>query len=181
MDDRAQEMRKELEKLTGIPAAERQRKAFEIVVATLMKTFCLKPDEIAVLILSEDRDMLRFAYPPELAAGGSNAFPVRFPSVAGRVVASGESLLSNRCSRSRTWLFTSGYPCRVWRRRRSRSSWRFLCEGRRASCWGSSRSVDAGRRRARRGRISCPRNYSSSSAWPRPPRRPCGRCRTNGG
>jgi len=96
MDDRAQEMRKELEKLTGIPAAERQRKAFEIVVATLMKTFCLKPDEIAVLILSEDRDMLRFAYPPELAAGGSNAFPVRFPSVAGRVVASGESLLSNQ-------------------------------------------------------------------------------------
>ena len=110
MGDHEREMRDELATLADAPEAERRRRAFEIVVATVRKTFSLKPDEIAVLLLSKDGDTLRFAYPPELAAGGSNAFPVRFPSVAGRVVVSGESLLSNQVQQEQHLAFYERVP-----------------------------------------------------------------------
>jgi GAF domain-containing protein len=45
--------------------------------------------------------MLVFAYPPELAAGGTNIFPLSLPSVASRVVHEGASVCSNQATEER--------------------------------------------------------------------------------
>ncbi len=95
MDDLERKMQGELDGLAGASAAEIERGVQEILVATLKQAFSLREDETALLLLSLDGDMLRFAYPPELAKGGSNTFPVRFPSVAGRVAGGGGCVLSN--------------------------------------------------------------------------------------
>lgn len=96
MDDCERELQGKLNALAGAPAGDRRDQVLQVLVTTLVEAFALKPDEVAVFVLSPDGEMLIFAYPPELAAGGANAFPVRFPSVAGRVVVGGKGLLSNQ-------------------------------------------------------------------------------------
>jgi GAF domain-containing protein len=95
MDDLERELALRLQAVAGKMACEQREEVLKALVTTLCKAFGLSPDEVAILLLSQDRQMLLFAYPPELARGGSNAFPVTFPSLAGRVAETGASLLIN--------------------------------------------------------------------------------------
>jgi hypothetical protein len=77
------------------PPAERRGEVLQALVVTVSKVLRLSPDELAVLMLTPDRTMLRFVHPVELAQGGGNMFPVTVPSVAGRVVQTGRIILNN--------------------------------------------------------------------------------------
>jgi len=95
MHDLEQELAFQLQTAEGKLFSEQQEEVLKVLVTTLSKAFGLNPDEVAILLLSEDREMLRFAYPPELAKGGTNAFPTSFPSLAGQVARTGASVLVN--------------------------------------------------------------------------------------
>lgn len=95
MHDWEQELALQLQTVEGKQFSEQQAEVLKVLVTTLSKAFGLNPDEVALLLLSQDRQMLRFAYPPELAKGGTNAFPVSFPSLAGQVAGTGASVLVN--------------------------------------------------------------------------------------
>lgn len=95
MDELERELGVRLKAAAGKPPAEQRGEVLRALVTTLAKAYSLNPDELAILMISLDREMLRFVYPPELAKGGSNTFPVAVPSLAGRVAQTGESLLNN--------------------------------------------------------------------------------------
>ncbi|MFA5028613.1 MAG: hypothetical protein WC713_12150, partial [Candidatus Methylomirabilota bacterium] len=96
MEQFERKMQAELDTLVDVSAEVRRGAALEILVDTLREAFVLRPDEVAILLVSPDGAVLSFAYPVELAAGGSNAFPVALPSLAGRVAVEGVSVCSNR-------------------------------------------------------------------------------------
>lgn len=96
MDRIEREFEIALDVLTGRSAEERRGEIVSLLVAAAQDTFTLRPDEVAILFVSPDGAMLTFAFPPELAAGGSNTFPVSVPSLAGRAVAEGVSICSNQ-------------------------------------------------------------------------------------
>jgi GAF domain-containing protein len=77
------------------PAADRPAEVIQGLVIALSKAFDLRTDEVAILVFSQDRELLKFVYPPELAEKGGSAFPVSVPSLAGRVATTGDSLLYN--------------------------------------------------------------------------------------
>lgn len=95
MDELERELGVRLRAVAGKPAAEMRAEVLRALVTTLSKAFGLNPDELAILMISPDREMLRFVYPPDLAKGGSNTFPVTVPSLAGRVAETGSSILNN--------------------------------------------------------------------------------------
>ncbi len=95
MDELLLELGNLLKSAAGKPPAERRREVLRAVSASLSTAFALGPDELAILILSPDRMMVRFLWPPELAGGG-NSFPVTAVSLANHVIKTGSSLLSNR-------------------------------------------------------------------------------------
>jgi len=96
MEQLEEKMRAALNALGNSSAEIRQGEILELLVRTLREAFVLSPDEVAILLVSSDGAMLSFAYPFELAAGGSNAFPLAIPSMAGRVATEGASVCSNR-------------------------------------------------------------------------------------
>ena len=63
--------------------------------STTTKAVDLRPDELAILILTRDPTLLEFVYPSELAKGVTNTFPLSVPSVAGRVARIGRSVVTN--------------------------------------------------------------------------------------
>ncbi len=95
MADAEQELVDRLKGAAASPASERRGKILEVFVGAVREALHLKPDEVAVLLLSADRTMLHFIYPPALAERGRNAFPLIVPSVAGQVVRTGRGLLTN--------------------------------------------------------------------------------------
>ncbi len=94
MDELKRDLRSLLKTAAGKPPGERRREVLQAVTATLSKEFGLGPDELAILMVSPDRIMVRFVYPPELA-DGSNTFPVTVVSLANHVIRTGRSVLSN--------------------------------------------------------------------------------------
>lgn len=84
-----------LEAAAGRPPAAQREHVLEALSSTLSKAFTLRPDELAILVLNRDRTMLQFVYPSELAEGGRNTFPITVPSLAGRVIQTGRSVLMN--------------------------------------------------------------------------------------
>ncbi len=93
------EMERELEQLLaaagGAAGPERCAVVLQALSAGISRALALRPDELAILVLSPDRTMLRFVYPAELAEGGTNAFPLTAASLAGRVLQSGRNALFN--------------------------------------------------------------------------------------
>jgi hypothetical protein len=94
MDERLWELSRLLQTAADKPPGERRRAVLQAVSDTGSKAFDLGPDELAILLLSPDRRMVRFVWPPELAQGG-NSFPVTVGALANRVIRTGRSLLSN--------------------------------------------------------------------------------------
>ncbi len=94
MDELLRDLDNLLKTAAGNPPAERRREVLQAVNVTVSRAFGLGPDELAVLILSPDRKMVRFVWPPELAGGG-NAFPVTAGSLANQVIQTGRNFLSN--------------------------------------------------------------------------------------
>ena len=94
MDELLRELSNLLQTAAGNPLGERRRAVLQAVSATGSRAFGLGPDELAILLLSPDRRMVRFVWPPELAQGG-NSFPVTVAALANRVIQTGRSLLSN--------------------------------------------------------------------------------------
>ena len=89
--DRLQaELVQKLEVLDLMLAGVQQAAAFERVLtqiaAHLAQDFHVGKDEVAILLLKDQGQFLRFAYPLEFYRGKLNFFPVTLPSVAGRVV-----------------------------------------------------------------------------------------------
>jgi hypothetical protein len=93
MDELTEAMRRQFEAAANLPPAERRAEVLQILVTTTKEAFDLYADELAILLLSPDRVLLQFVYPPELAVG--NTFPVAVPSLAGHVMETGESLCDN--------------------------------------------------------------------------------------
>jgi hypothetical protein len=93
-----EELKRELDTLLKAaldkPPGEWRREVLRAVSAAVSRALDLGPDELAILILSPDRLMVRFVYPPELAEG-SNTFPVTVVSLANHVIMTRRSLLSN--------------------------------------------------------------------------------------
>ncbi len=96
----------------GKPSEERREEVLRALAETLSQAFTLNSDEMAILLLSPDRVMLRFVFPPELAKGGSNTFPVSLPSVAGRVASTGESCRVNDMQEIHRLAFYERIPMR---------------------------------------------------------------------
>jgi hypothetical protein len=94
MTDLERDLALRLEAAARNPPAERPGEVLEALGSTVSKAFGLQPDELAILVLSRGRTVLRFVYPPELAEGG-NMFPLTVPSLAGRAVQTGRSVLIN--------------------------------------------------------------------------------------
>ena len=97
-NESAEELKRDLSILlkstADTPPDKRRRDVLEAVSATVSSAFGLSPDELAILLLSSDRVMVRFVYPPEMAVS-SNTFPVTVLALANYVIKSGRSLLSN--------------------------------------------------------------------------------------
>lgn len=110
MDELERELSLRLQAVADRPAQEQQAGILTALVTTLAKAFGLNPDEVAILVLSRDRVMLEFAYPPELAEGRSNAFPVSVPSLAGQVLGTGCSVLINDMREVRRLAFYERVP-----------------------------------------------------------------------
>lgn len=93
-----EELKRELDTLLKAaldkPPGEWRREVLRAVSTAVSRALDLGPDELAILILSPDRLMVRFVYPPELAEG-SNTFPVTVVSLANHVIMTRRSLLSN--------------------------------------------------------------------------------------
>lgn len=95
MRELEQELARRLDAAAVKRLPERREEVLEALGSTVRQAFGLRPDEIAILILSRDRSTLQFVYPAGMAEGGSNAFPVSVPSLAGQVVQTGRSVLNN--------------------------------------------------------------------------------------
>ncbi len=95
MDERERELGLLLEDASAKTGAGQREAVLEALVSTVSKALSLRPDEMAILMLSGDRSMLEFVYPSELAAGGGNRFPITVPSLAGHVVQTRRNVLSN--------------------------------------------------------------------------------------
>ena len=95
MDELEQDLGHLLEAATAKTGAEQRGAVLEALASTVSKALNLRPDELAILMLSRDRTLLEFVYPSELAEGGTNKFPLSVPSLAGRVVQTGRSVLVN--------------------------------------------------------------------------------------
>jgi hypothetical protein len=95
MDELERNLRRLLEEAGMKAGAERRGGVLEALTTTTSKALGLRPDELAILILTRDRTLLEFVYPCELAEGGTNTFPLSVPSVAGRVAQIGRSVLTN--------------------------------------------------------------------------------------
>ncbi len=110
MDSVERDLASRLKEAEGKAVVERREAVLEALATTLARAFSLNPDEIAILLLSPDRVMLQFVYPPELAKGGSNTFPVSLQSVAGHVASTGESLLLNDVQETHRLAFYERVP-----------------------------------------------------------------------
>jgi hypothetical protein len=95
MDELERNLGLQLEEASTKAGGERRRALLEALVSAVSKALNLQPDEVAILILTQDRTLLEFVYPTELAEGGTNLFPLAVPSLAGRVAQTGRSLLTN--------------------------------------------------------------------------------------
>jgi GAF domain-containing protein len=93
MDELKQELSHGLEAAAKAGAGQREA-VLAALVPIIAKALALHPDELAVLMVTPDRRMLRFVYPPDLA-DGSNLFPLTVPSLAGRVAQTGRSVVVN--------------------------------------------------------------------------------------
>ncbi len=110
MDNVVGDLTSRLKAVEEKPPEVRREAVLEVLATTLARAFRLNPDEIAILLLSPDRVMLQFVYPPELAKGGSNTFPVSLQSVAGHVASTGESLLLNDVQETHRLAFYERVP-----------------------------------------------------------------------
>ena len=79
MDELEQDLGHLLEAATTKSAAEQRKAVVGALASTVSKALNLRPDELAILMLSQDRTLLEFIYPSELAEG-SNRFPSRCPA-----------------------------------------------------------------------------------------------------
>jgi hypothetical protein len=95
MDDLERELGRLLEEAAAKEGVERRGAVLGALASAASKALDLRPDELAILILTRDRTLLEFVYPSELAEGGTNRFPLAVPSVAARVAQTGRSLLTN--------------------------------------------------------------------------------------
>lgn len=95
MDELEEELGRLLEAAAGKTGEAQRAEVLEALGSTVSRAFSLRPDELAILMLSRDRTMLEFVYPLEMAEGGSNTFPISVPSLAGRVIQTGRSILNN--------------------------------------------------------------------------------------
>ena len=95
MDELERDLSRLLEEAATKVGVERRGGVLEAVASTTTKAFGLRPDELAILILTRDRTLPEFVYPTELAEGGTNTFPLSVPSVAGSVAQIGRSVLTN--------------------------------------------------------------------------------------
>lgn len=95
MRELEQELARRLDAAAMKRLPERREEVLEALGTTVCQAFDLRPDEVAILILSRDRSTLQFVYPAGMAEGGSNAFPLSVPSLAGQVVQTGRSILMN--------------------------------------------------------------------------------------
>jgi hypothetical protein len=94
MDELERDLGRLREAATAKRAAEQREAVVEALASTVSKALNLRPDELAILMLSQDRSFLEFIYPAGLAEG-SNRFPLSVPSLAGRVVQTARSVLIN--------------------------------------------------------------------------------------
>ena len=95
MDDLERELAILLQAAAAKTGAEQRGAVLEALCTTVFKALNLRPDELAILMLGRDGTMLEFVYPSEMAEGGRNLFPLSVPSLAGRVVQTGRSVLVN--------------------------------------------------------------------------------------
>jgi hypothetical protein len=95
MDEIEQELVDFLEEAAAKVGVERRAAVLGALASAVSKALALRPDELAILILTRDRSLLEFVYPFELAEGGANRFPLSVRSLAGRVAQTARSLLTN--------------------------------------------------------------------------------------
>ncbi len=95
MDEIEQELVDLLEEAAAKVGVKRRAAVLEALASAVSKALALRPDELAILILTRDRTLLEFVYPSELAEGGINKIPLSVPSLAGRVAKTARSLLTN--------------------------------------------------------------------------------------
>jgi len=74
--------------------AMRWREALKLTAVHIAATFSVTENEVAVLVKTTDGTGLRFAYPPNLAAG-ANVFPIKVWSFAGNVARTGIGAFDN--------------------------------------------------------------------------------------
>lgn len=92
-----QEIRRDLEgwQRALLPPEELFEHLMDRLAASLAHAFTVRRDEVAVLLLKDHGQLLRFAYPLPLYAGRTNLFPVRTSSIAGKVLLSGRGRIDN--------------------------------------------------------------------------------------
>ncbi|MFI5338903.1 MAG: GAF domain-containing protein [Candidatus Methylomirabilales bacterium] len=95
MDELEQELRLFLKEVGAKTGAGQRGAALGALASAVSRALDLRQDELAILIPNRDRTLLEFVYPPELAEGGINKFPLSVPSLASRVVQTGRSVLIN--------------------------------------------------------------------------------------
>ncbi|MBI5166881.1 MAG: GAF domain-containing protein [candidate division NC10 bacterium] len=78
-----------------LPKREVFKGVLNQIASSIITIFSLEEDEVAIILIRDKGQLLRFAYPLELYEGGMNAFPVTASSVAGQVVRSRQGLFFN--------------------------------------------------------------------------------------
>lgn len=71
------------------------------LATVLGQAFAVDPDDVAVLLLKDRGQLLRFAYPPLHYQGRTNLFPVWISSIAGEVLATRKGRIDNDVARVR--------------------------------------------------------------------------------
>ena len=95
MDEMELDLGRLLEEAAAKVGVERRAAVLGALASAVSKALALRPDELAILILTRDRTLLEFVYPFELAEGGANRFPLSVRSLAGRVAQTARSVLTN--------------------------------------------------------------------------------------
>ncbi len=98
MDNLVKELESIAELAETTPPQEIFTKAVKTIASFLAQRFAVSEQEIALLLLRQDKKVLRFAYPLEHFRGETNLFPVNSPGVATNVVRSGRGIIHNDMS-----------------------------------------------------------------------------------
>ena len=98
-EDLLQKLEALAENLAGAPRPVLFEQVLSHTGTYLAHSFQVGDDEVGILLIKDQGQLLRFAYPPELYQGKLNFFPITVPSVAGLVVRAKEGVFHNEMAR----------------------------------------------------------------------------------